>query len=128
VPSLRFACDTYFQTTVESQHVPRTGERVVLNEHGLSVNYRVTEVSWNLALGEDHGHVAIDVERELQNPCTKCHEFRWKLMPVPDDESFSLVEVIVGWECEACNYPLHHDGKARPPPDPNFKPYAGPLP
>jgi hypothetical protein len=128
MPSIRFACDVYFQTTVDSQLVPRIGERVVLNERGLRVHYRVTEVTWNLAEGEDHGSAHIDVERELHNPCTKCREFRWALKPVFDMESFGLGETIVGWECESCNYPLHHDGKPKPPADPNFTPYTGPMP
>jgi hypothetical protein len=119
MPSIRFACDTFFQTTVESPLVPRIGERVVLVENELKVNYRVKDVAWDLA----EGRVNIDVDRELSNPCTKCRQFKWALQPVQDDD-FHLGDTFVGWECEACNYPLHHNGQPRPPtpvPDPRVK-------
>jgi hypothetical protein len=119
MPSLRFVCEDWFETTVECPQVPRTGERVLLSEGRLEASYQVGEVTWQLVNGKAQVCV-LKVERERYNPCTKCHG-KADLKPVEEPDQMHVVMEIVGWECSSCNYPLHHDGKQRPV-------YTGPSP
>lgn len=114
MPSIRFSCEQWFETTLESPQVPRIGERVVLSEHGLKVNYRVSDVIWHLADSAEHGGVELDVKREPANPCTKCRKFSWKLEQVLEAE-LALSPATIGWECDACEYERRH-GKPKPAP------------
>jgi len=117
MPTIRFVSgDHRFETSIDSQDVPRVGERVQLLEDGLNVGYRVMAVTWNFAK-EPHGCL-LGVDRELHNPCTKCRQWRAALKPVTEPDPPDEAEVIVGWECADCNWPLHHDGQPKPVPDP----------
>jgi len=93
------------------------------------VTYRVQAVRWNFLPDREGALCDLEVDRELHfNPCTKCGKRHFSLLPLIEGDAPNLSEIIVGWECAQCNYPLHNDGKPKPPPDPNFRPYTGPTP
>lgn len=105
MPSLRFVCDDWFEATCDSPNIPRIGERVVLLEHGLKVNYRVREITWNLVESEAQG-CRLDVDRLRSNPCTKCKQYATHVMAITE-----MDYSITGWECKDCNYSLHNGGR-----------------
>ncbi len=104
MPSLRFKCPEWFETTVESQLVPGVGEQVRLLEDGLKVTYRVREITWSFIKGEPG--CLIRVDRELENPCTKCKQLS-ATKPLYEPDGSGMYEELVGFECERCNHSLH---------------------
>lgn len=104
MPSLRFKCPDWFEVTCESQVVPRVGEQVRLLERGLTVAYRVREVTWSFIPSEPNCLIRID--REHVNPCTKC-KLASDVKPVYEPDLNGMYEELVGFECERCNYSLH---------------------
>lgn len=121
MPSLRFSCDTWFATTLESPNVPRIGETVLLLERERAVTYRVQGVRWNFLPNRNGPECDIDVDRDPDlNPCTKCGKSHFRTLPVYKAVDFSLSEEIVGFECRACNHSLH-GAEPPPPPDPKAK-------
>ena len=104
MPSLRFKCQDWFEVTCESELVPSVGEQVRLLEHGLKVAYRVREISWSFIEGEPPCVVRVD--RELENPCTKCKQIS-RAKPFYEPDYSTLSEELIGFECERCNPSLH---------------------
>jgi hypothetical protein len=104
MPSLRFKCQDWFEVTCESQVVPRVGEQVRLLERGLTVAYRVQDVTWSFIPSEPN--CLIRVDREHVNPCTKCKQTDG-VKPIHEPDYSTLSEELIGFECERCNPLLH---------------------